>query len=103
LREQCGGRSSKILIKTTEAAHCVNPFLNFTRDDEKIELTYSRDLIIPSPLGMRSYKRINLMLPTLGQAYSLIMKAFPCHLSHAFLGHVLLFTRRLCAFVVIYY
>ncbi len=64
--EQHGGRSSKFLIGTNEAGHCVNPFLNFTWDDEKIELTYSRDQIILSPLGMRSYKTINLMSPTLG-------------------------------------
>ncbi len=43
LREQHGGRLSKFLIGTTEVAHRVNSFLNFTWDDEKIELTYCRD------------------------------------------------------------
>jgi hypothetical protein len=34
LREQRGGRSSKFLIGTNEVAHYVNPFLNFTWDNE---------------------------------------------------------------------
>jgi hypothetical protein len=66
LREQRGGRLSKFLIGTNEAAHHANPFLNFTWDNKKIELTHSRDQIIPSPLGMRSYETFDLMLPTLG-------------------------------------
>ncbi len=36
LREQCRGRSSKVLIGTTEAAHHVSPFLNFTWDHQKL-------------------------------------------------------------------
>ncbi len=46
LRDQCGGRSCKFLIGTTEAAHWVFPFFNFTWDHWKIEMTYSQDQII---------------------------------------------------------
>jgi hypothetical protein len=52
LREQRGVRSSKFLIGTTEAAHRVIPFLDFRWDHFKIEMTYSKQQILPSRLGM---------------------------------------------------
>ncbi len=50
LRDQRGGRSSKFLIGTTEAAHQVFPFLDFCWDHRKIEMTHSKEQIVPSPL-----------------------------------------------------
>ena len=70
LRKQRGGRSSKFLIGTVEAAHCVIPFLNrFGLPNEKwndrnMLMTYDRSQSHPSPLGMRSYKLIDPNLPT---------------------------------------
>jgi hypothetical protein len=58
LREQRGGRSSKFLIGTVEAAHRVVPFLNrFGFSNEKwnnrnMLMTYDRTQSRPSPLGM---------------------------------------------------
>jgi hypothetical protein len=60
MQDQQGGRSNKFLIGTTDAAHCVNPFLNFMWDHLKIEVSYTQDQIIPSPLGMKSYKTIEM-------------------------------------------
>ncbi len=65
-RDQRGGRSSKFLIGTTEAAHRVFPFLDFRWDQRKIEMTYCKQQIIPSPLGMWSYETINMTSPSLG-------------------------------------
>ena len=66
LRDQRGGSSNKFLIGTSEAAHQVIPFLNFLWDDRKIELSYTCDQIVLSPLGMRSYKVISISSPTFG-------------------------------------
>ena len=72
LHEQCGGFSSKFLIGTVEAAHCVIPFLNrFGLPNEKwnnrnMLMSYDRSQSCPSPLGMQSYESINHILPTVG-------------------------------------
>jgi hypothetical protein len=66
LRDQRGGSSNKFLIGTSEAAHRVIPFLNFSWDDRKIELSYTGDQIVPSPLGMRSYEVILISSPSFG-------------------------------------
>ena len=49
-----------------EAAHRVNPFLNFTWDQRKIETTYCQHQIIPSPLGMQLYETLDVTSPALG-------------------------------------
>jgi hypothetical protein len=66
LRDQRGGKSNKFLIGTTEAAHRVFPFLDFCWDHRKIEMTYSKEQIVPSPLGMRLYETIDITSPSLG-------------------------------------
>ena len=72
LCDQRGGRSSKFLIGTVEAAHCVMPFLNkfgLPNDkwnDRNMLMSYDRTQSRPSPLGMRSYKSINPNPPTFG-------------------------------------
>ncbi len=83
LREQWGGKSSKFLIGTTEATHRVNPFLNFTWDHWKIELTYTLDQIVPSPLGMQLYETMDLMPATLGtdlftNHHNILISLHPC-------------------------
>ncbi len=65
LREQCGGRSRKFIIGTTEAAHRVFPFLDSWWDHCKIEMSYSKEQVIPSPLGMRLYETLDLTSPSL--------------------------------------
>jgi hypothetical protein len=69
LCEQHGGRSSKFLIWTVEAAHRVIPFLNkFGLPNEKwnnrnMLMTYDRSQSRLSPLGMQLYKLINPKSP----------------------------------------
>jgi hypothetical protein len=69
LREQRGGRSSKFLIGTIEAAHRVIPFVNrfgFPNrkwDDRNMMMMYDREQLRPSPLGMRSYELIDADSP----------------------------------------
>jgi hypothetical protein len=65
LSDQRGGRSSKFLIGTTKAAHCVFLFLDFQWDQCKTEMMYCQQQIIPSPLGMQSYETNNMTLPSL--------------------------------------
>ncbi len=67
LWDQRGGKSSKFLIGTTEAAHRVFPFLDFCWDHRKIEMTYGKEQILPSPLGMQLYDTIDITLPSLGK------------------------------------
>jgi hypothetical protein len=52
LRDQRSRRSSKFLIGTKVAAHRVFHFLDFQWDQHKIEITYSKQLIVPLLLGM---------------------------------------------------
>lgn len=66
LRHQRGGRSNKFLIGTTEAAHRVVPFLNFSWDCHNVDLAYNKDQIVPAPLGMRSYECISFASDSLG-------------------------------------
>jgi hypothetical protein len=66
LREQRSGRSSKFSIGTTEAAHRVRRFLNFTWDQQNMSLTYKQDQIVPAPIGIRSYEAIDFMSESLG-------------------------------------
>jgi len=67
LREQRGGKSSKFLIGTTEAAHRVFPFFNFEWDHaQRIDMSFTKKQIIPLPLGMRSYEAIDFSSPSLG-------------------------------------
>ena len=72
LREQRGGRSSKFLIGTVEAAHRVIPlvnrfgFPNRKWDDRNMMMMYDREQLRPSPLGMRSYELIDADSPTFG-------------------------------------
>ena len=63
---QRGGRSNKFLIGTTEAAHRVIPFLNFSWDCRHVHLTYDKNQIVPAPLGMRSYESISFESGLLG-------------------------------------
>ncbi len=74
------------LFTGMEAAHCVNPFLNFAWDLERIELSYCRDQIIPSPLGMRSYETINMSSPTLGTELFSNHQSIPISAEPCFLG-----------------
>ncbi len=66
LHEQRGGRLSEFFIRTCEAAHCVNPYLNFTWDHVRVKLAYTHDRIVPSPIGMRLYKTISFSSQSLG-------------------------------------
>jgi hypothetical protein len=72
LCDQHGGRSSKFLIGTVEAAHRVIPFLNkFGLPNDKwnncnMLMSYDRTQSRPSPLGMQSYESINPNSPTFG-------------------------------------
>ncbi len=66
LRNQRGGCSNKFLIGTTEVAHRVVPFLNFTWDGQNVKLSYDKNQIVPSPLGMRLYKSISFSSGSLG-------------------------------------
>lgn len=66
LREQRGGKSSKLLIGTTEAAHRVFSYLNFEWDAHKIGMTFTKKQVIPSPHHMRTYEMINFSSPSLG-------------------------------------
>ena len=43
----------------------VIPFLDFKWDHCKIEMTYIKDQVIPSPIGMCSYEIIDLFLPSI--------------------------------------
>ncbi len=58
--------SNKFLIGTTEAAHRVVPFLNFTWDGWNVKLSYDKNQIVPSPLGMRLYESILFSSGSLG-------------------------------------
>jgi hypothetical protein len=72
LCDQHGGRSSKFLMGTVEAAHRVIPFLNrfgLPNDkwnDRNMLMSYDRAQSRPSPLGMRSYELINPNSPMFG-------------------------------------
>jgi hypothetical protein len=66
LRDQCGGRSSKFLIGTVEAAHRVIPFHCFQWDDHNIIMRYDREQSCPSPFGMRAYESLDPSLGTFG-------------------------------------
>ncbi len=63
LRHQRGGRSNKFLIGTTEDAHRVIPFLNFSWDCRHV---HDKNQIVPAPLGMRSYESISFESGLLG-------------------------------------
>ncbi len=66
LRDQRGGKSSTFLIGTTEAAHHVFYYLNFEWDAHKIDMTFTKKRIIPSPHHMRTYEMIDFSSPSLG-------------------------------------
>jgi hypothetical protein len=66
LRHQRGGQSDKFLIGTSEAAHRIIPFLNFSWDSRSVDLTYDKTQIVPAPVGMRSYETISFESVLLG-------------------------------------
>jgi hypothetical protein len=66
LWDQQGSRSSKFLIGTVEAAHCVEPFLDYRWDDPNIFMQYDRHQSHPSPLGMRAYELLDLSSGSFG-------------------------------------
>ncbi len=86
LHDQCGGRSNKFLIGTTKAAHRIIPFLNFSWDDRYIELSYDKDQIVPSPLGMRSYETISFESDSLGTDLFVNHLAIPISDKPCFVG-----------------
>jgi hypothetical protein len=65
LREQRGGKSSKFLIRTSEAAHRVFSFLNFAWNAHKIGMTFTKKQVKPSLLQMRMYEMIDFSSPSL--------------------------------------
>ena len=68
LREQRASHSSKFLIGTVEAAHCVILFLNVRWNNHNVFMKYNQLQSHPSPLGMRSYESIDLLSSTFGSA-----------------------------------
>jgi hypothetical protein len=66
LRDQRGGRSSKFLIGTVEAAHRVIPFHHFQWDGRNIIMRYDREQSRPSPFGMRAYESLDPSSETFG-------------------------------------
>ena len=61
-----GGRSNKFLIGTSEAAHRVILFLNFSWDSRYVDSTYGKTQIVPTPVGMRTYETISFESVLLG-------------------------------------
>ena len=66
LRDQRGGKSSKFLIGTTEAAHRVFSYLNFEWDAHKIDMTFTKKQVIPSPHHMCTSEMMDFSSPSLG-------------------------------------
>ena len=66
LRDQRGGKSRKFLIGTTEVAHRVFSYLNFEWDAHKIDMTFTKKQVIPSPHHMCTSEMMDFSSPSLG-------------------------------------
>ena len=86
LRHQWGGRSNKFLIGTTEAAHCIIPFLNFSWDCRRVDLTYDKNQIVQAPLGMQSDESILFASGSLGKELFVNHRQITNFLHTLFLG-----------------
>ncbi len=83
LREQRGGRLSKFLIRTSEAAHHVNPYLNFTWDHVQVKLTYHKIKLFRHQREWNCTRRSHSCLSHLAQSYLPTIDWYLSPTSHA--------------------
>jgi hypothetical protein len=61
-------------------------FLNFLWDDQKNDLTYTQDQVVPLPMGMRSYETISFLSRSLGTDLFLNHQKIPISDQPCFVG-----------------